>query len=135
MIRVGDLDRSLGFYVGLLGMTMFRREDYPEARFTLAFVGFGDAAGVTLELTHNWDITAYDHGAAFGHVALAVGNVATTCARLSAAGVAIVRARGSMVHVSPDRHAPEIIFFIADPDDYRVELVETAGQPEMKSPK
>lgn len=125
MIRVGDLSRSLGFYVDLLGMTLFRREDYPDGRFTLAFVGFGDAKTSTLlELTHNWDVTSYDRGNGFGHVALEVDNVAKSCDQLKEAGVKIVRPAGPMTHASLDRSRAEIIAFIEDPDGYRIELVE-----------
>ncbi len=99
MIRVGDLSRSPEFYVDHLGMTLFRREDYPDGRFTLAFVGFGDAKeSTTLELTHNWDITSYDRGNGFGHVALEVDNVTKACDQLKEAGVRIVRPAGPMAH-------------------------------------
>lgn len=125
MIRVGDLHRSLEFYVDLLGMTLFRREDYPEGRFTLAFVGFGDAKTSTLlELTHNWDTASYDRGNGFGHVALEVGSVVKACDHLKEAGVKIVRPAGPMAHASPERERAEIIAFIEDPDGYRIELVE-----------
>lgn len=125
MIRVGDLSRSLEFYVDLLGMTLFRREDYPDGRFTLAFVGFGDAKTSTLlELTHNWDSSSYDRGNGFGHVALEVDNVAKACDQLKEAGVNIVRPAGPMTLASPERTSLEIIAFIEDPDGYRIELVE-----------
>ncbi len=81
MIRVGDLDRSLAFYTEVLGMQLLRRSDYPEGRFTLAFVGYGqESEGAVLELTHNWDTTGYDLGNGFGHVALAVPDAAAACA-------------------------------------------------------
>lgn len=125
MIRVGDLSRSLGFYVDILGMKLFRREDYPNGRFTLAFVGYGNGEeSAMLELTHNWDTAHYSHGNGFGHLALNVDNIFTTCNRLAKSGVKIVRPPGPMGHSSPDRENAEIIAFIEDPDGYRIELVE-----------
>lgn len=125
MLRVGDLERSLAFYVDILGMTLFRREEYPSGRFTLAFVGYGsEMTAPAIELTHNWDSDSYDHGTAYGHVALAVPDARSACARLEACGARVLRAAGPMTHVSPQRTAPEVIAFIADPDGYRIELIE-----------
>lgn len=130
MIRVVDLERSIAFYTGPLGMELLRREDYPAGRFTLAFVGYDtDEAGAAIELTHNWDDTRYDHGTAFGHVALGVPDVEAACDRLDQAGVRILRKAGPMAISSPDRASPEIIAFVEDPDGYRIELVETRTIP------
>ena len=121
MIRVGDLDRSIGFYTGLLGMRLLRRTDYPEGRFTLAFVGYGEESNHTvIELTHNWDTESYDLGTGFGHLALGVADIAQTCAALAAAGAKIVRPPGPM------KHGSTIIAFVEDPDGYRIELIQTA---------
>lgn len=125
MLRVTDLDRSLAFYTGPLGMTLFRTEDYPEGRFTLAFVGYGsEATGAVIELTHNWDAGEYARGNAYGHIALAVLDAAAACGQLEAQGVKIVRPAGPMTFSSPDRTTPEVIAFIQDPDGYRIELIE-----------
>ena len=63
MLRVGNLERSLDFYTNVLGMRLLRKKDYPEGRFTLAFVGFQDEAdGAVIELTHNWDTDHYELG-------------------------------------------------------------------------
>jgi len=119
MIRVGDLDRSIDFYTRLLGMTLLRRQDFPEGRFTLAFVGYGDEAEHTvIELTHNWDTAAYDLGAGFGHLALGVPDIHAACATLAEAGATILRAPGPM------KHGSTVIAFVADPDGYRIELIE-----------
>ncbi len=124
MIRVADLDRSIAFYTDVLGMTLFRREDYPTGRFTLAFLGFGNEQdGSTVELTWNWDITAYDRGNAWGHIALAVDDVYAAAARFEAKGAKIVRPAGPMAHISPHRDGDEVIAFLEDPDGYRIELV------------
>lgn len=124
MIRVADLDRSIAFYTDILGMTLFRREEYPTGRFTLAFLGYGEEAeGATVELTWNWDITAYDRGNGWGHVALAVDDVYAACARLESRGAKVLRPAGPMAHVSPQRAGAEVIAFLEDPDGYRIELV------------
>ncbi|CDK98407.1 glyoxalase I, Ni-dependent [Magnetospirillum gryphiswaldense MSR-1 v2] len=119
MIRVGNLDASIDFYTRLLGMKLLRRQDYPDGRFTLAFVGYGDEADNTvIELTHNWDTASYDLGTGFGHVALGVPDIHATCAQLAQAGAKITRPPGPM------KHGSTIIAFIEDPDGYKIELIE-----------
>jgi lactoylglutathione lyase len=120
MIRVRDLDASLAFYTGQLGMTLLRKRDYPTGRFTLAFVGYGGEEDHTVvELTHNWDQKEpYALGTAFGHLAIAVPNVYRACERLKEAGVKIPRPAGPMAH------GGAVIAFIEDPDGYRIELIE-----------
>jgi len=120
MLRVKDLDASLDFYTGKLGMKLLRKRDYESGRFTLAFVGYGDETTHTVvELTHNWDQKEpYALGSAFGHLALAVPDVYKTCDRLAAAGVKIPRPAGPMAH------GGSVIAFIEDPDGYRIELVQ-----------
>lgn len=126
MLRVGDLERSLSFYTGKLGMRLFRREEYPSGRFTLAFVGYGDEhTGAAIELTYNWGREAYEQGSAFGHIALAVTDIKSTCATLEASGVRVVSPPGLMIFSSPTRTQTEVIAFIEDPDGYRIELIET----------
>jgi lactoylglutathione lyase len=127
MLRVRNLERSLSFYTQQLGMRLLRREEYPEGKFTLAFIGYGDErADTVIELTYNWDRDAYEHGTAFGHIALAVNDIEKVCHELQRADVKIVRPPGPMKSVSPDRSEPEIIAFIEDPDGYRIELIEVA---------
>jgi lactoylglutathione lyase len=119
MIRVGNLDRSIHFYTDLLGMKLLRRSDYPEGRFTLAFVGYGEEANNTvIELTHNWDTQSYELGGGFGHLALGVPDIYKACAELEKAGARIVRAPGPM------KHGSTIIAFVEDPDGYKIELIE-----------
>lgn len=119
MIRVHDLDASISFYTEILGMTLLRRKDYPDGKFTLAFVGYGDEeSGAVIELTHNWDHAPYDLGNGFGHIALGVGDIYGTCARIAAAGGKITRAPGPM------KHGTTVIAFVEDPDGYKIELIE-----------
>jgi lactoylglutathione lyase len=118
MLRVTDLDKSLEFYTRVLGMRLLRRKDFPEGRFTLAFVGYDteDKAAV-LELTHNWDTDRYELGNAYGHIAIGVGDVYQACDRIRAAGGRIVREPGPMKGTST------VLAFVEDPDGYRVELL------------
>ena len=120
MIRVRDLDKSLDFYTRLLGMKLLRKHDYPEGRFTLAFVGYGDEADTAVvELTHNWDqAEPYDLGDGWGHLALGVPDIYGTCEQLAAVGASIPRPPGPM------KHGTTVIAFIEDPDGYKIELIE-----------
>lgn len=119
MLRVGDLDRSIDFYTNVLGMQLLRRKDYPEGKFTLAFVGYGDESDHTvIELTHNWDTSSYDLGNGFGHIALAVEDAAAACAAIRQRGGNVVREAGPM------KHGTTVIAFVEDPDGYKIELIE-----------
>jgi lactoylglutathione lyase len=123
MLRVGNLERSLAFYRDLLGMRLLRRKDYPDGRFTLAFVGYGDEdRNTVIELTHNWDTERYDLGTGFGHVALGVEDVYKACADLKTKGAKVVREPGPM------KHGGSEIAFIEDPDGYRIELIQLRGR-------
>ncbi len=118
MIRVGDLDRSIGFYTEVLGMKLLRRKDYPEGRFTLAFVGYGDEAGNSvIELTYNWGVESYDLGSGFGHIALEVDDVYLAADEIKRRGGKILREAGPM------NAGTTIIAFVADPDGYPIELI------------
>ena len=119
MIRVGDLDKSIAFYTEILGMQLLRRTDFPEGRFTLAFVGYGsEEKEAVLELTHNWDTPRYELGNGYGHVALAVPDAAGACAQIKARGGRVVREAGPM------KHGNTIIAFVEDPDGYKIELIQ-----------
>lgn len=119
MIRVGDLDRSISFYTEVLGMKLLRRQDYPDGRFTLAFVGYGEESETAvLELTHNWDTAAYDLGNGFGHVAIAVPDAAAACSAIRQRGGKVVREAGPM------KHGTTVIAFVEDPDGYKIELIQ-----------
>ena len=120
MLRVNDLEQSLAFYTGVLGMKLLRRKDYESGRFTLAFIGYGDEeSSAVLELTHNWDTKSYSLGDAFGHVAIGTEDIYATCERIRAAGGKIVREPGPM------KHGTTVIAFVEDPNGYRIELIQT----------
>ena len=122
MLRVGNLERSLTFYTEVLGMRLLRRKDYPDGRFTLAFVGYGDESNSTvLELTHNWDTTSYEIGTGYGHIALGVDDIHATCGAMAAKGGRVVRPPGPM------KHGTTVIAFVEDPDGYKVELIQLAS--------
>ncbi len=119
MLRVGDLDRSIAFYTEVLGMRLLRRQDYPEGRFTLAFVGYGEESTQTvIELTHNWDIAAYDLGNGFGHIAVEVEDAAAACDAVRAKGGKVTREAGPM------KHGTTVIAFVEDPDGYKIEFIQ-----------
>jgi lactoylglutathione lyase len=120
MIRVGNLERSIQFYTEVLGMQLLRRQDYPEGRFTLAFVGYGpESEGAVIELTHNWDTESYDQGTAFGHIALEVPDAAAACAAIKAKGGKVIYEAAPMLF---DKSI--IIAFLEDPDGYKIELIQ-----------
>ena len=123
MIRVFDLEKSIEFYTGKLGMKLLRRKDYPSGEFTLAFVGYGDEeSNAVIELTHNWgQKEPYQLGTAFGHLALGVPDIYGTCERLAKDGVKIPRPPGPM------KHGGSVIAFIEDPDGYKIELIEKSN--------
>jgi lactoylglutathione lyase len=120
MLRVGDLQRSIGFYTQVLGMELLRTTDRPEQKYSLAFVGYGDERSqAVLELTHNYGVDRYDLGTAFGHIAIAVDDAYAACEKIRAAGGAITREPG------PVKGGTTVIAFVTDPDGYKIELIQT----------
>jgi len=118
MLRVADLDRSIQFYTEVLGMTLLRRKDFQEGRFTLAFVGYQpESSGSVIELTHNWDDGGYDMGNAFGHIAIQVADVYKACDLIRQKGGEITREAGPM------KGTDSILAFVKDPDGYSIELL------------
>lgn len=118
MLRVGDLERSIEFYTRVLGMKLLRRKDYPEGKFTLAFVGYGsEAETAVIELTYNWDTASYQLGEGYGHIAIEVDDVYAAVDELRSRGGKVIREAGPM------NAGTTIIAFIEDPDGYPVELI------------
>jgi len=118
MIRVGNLEKSIKFYTEILGMKLLRRKDYPDGKFTLAFVGYGDEKNSSvIELTHNWDTDTYDMGNGFGHLAIEVDDVYAAAGKISEQGGKIIREPGPM------NAGATIIAFVEDPDGYQIELL------------
>ncbi|WP_049629005.1 lactoylglutathione lyase [Cellvibrio sp. pealriver] len=118
MLRVGNLQKSIDFYTKTLGMTLLRQQDYPEGKFTLAFVGYGDEKNNTvIELTYNYGVESYDLGKGYGHIALGCDDVYATCDAIRVAGGKIVREPGPMLH------GTTILAFVEDPDGYKIELL------------
>jgi lactoylglutathione lyase len=118
MLRVGDLQRSIDFYTQVLGMQLLRQKEYPDGKFTLAFVGYGSEADNTvIELTYNWGVDSYDLGKGFGHIALEVDDVYQAAAEIRQRGGKILREAGPM------NAGTTIIAFVEDPDGYAIELI------------
>jgi lactoylglutathione lyase len=124
MLRVGDLDRSIDFYTRVLGMKLLRKKDYPDGKFTLAFVGYDtEDKTAVLELTYNWGTDNYDLGNAYGHIAIEVDDAYKACETIKANGGTVTREAGPM------KHGSTVIAFVQDPDGYKIELIQsgTAG--------
>lgn len=123
MIRVGDLDRSIRFYTDVLGMKLLRRKDYPDGKFTLAFVGYGpETEHAVVELTYNWGVDKYDLGNGFGHIALEVDDAYKACEDIKKRGGRVTREAGPM------KHGSTVIAFVEDPDGYKIELIQRGTQ-------
>ncbi len=118
MIRVGNLEKSIEFYQDILGLTLHRKTDYPDGKFTLAFLGAGGNSEPFLELTHNWETSSYEKGNAFGHVAFGVKDIYGTCEKIQSQGGKVTRPPGPM------KHGKSVIAFVEDPDGYKIELIE-----------
>jgi lactoylglutathione lyase len=119
MLRVGDLDRSIAFYTEMMGMSLLRKSDNTEYKYTLAFVGYGPESEQTvLELTYNWDTEHYDLGNAYGHIAIGVDDIYQVCQRMEQQGAEIYRKPG------PVKGGESIIAFVRDPDGYAIELIQ-----------
>lgn len=118
MLRVGNLEKSIKFYTEIMGMQLLRQKDYPDGKFTLAFVGYGDEKDNTaIELTHNWDTKSYEMGNGFGHLAIEVDDVYAACEKIKQQGGNIIREAGPM------NAGTTIIAFVKDPDGYEIELL------------
>jgi len=118
MLRVTDLDRSIAFYTEVLGMTLLRRKDYPDGKFTLAFLGYGpESQHTVLELTHNWEKDRYELGTAYGHIAIEVEDVYAAAERVRQRGGNVTREPGPM------KHGTTVLAFVEDPDGYKIELL------------
>jgi lactoylglutathione lyase len=119
MLRVGDLDRSIDFYTKILGMKVLRKHDYPDGKFSLAFIGYGDEKDHTvIELTHNWGVETYEMGNAYGHIAIEVDDAYAACEQVKQAGGKVIREAGPMMH------GTTVIAFIQDPDGYKIEFIQ-----------
>ncbi len=119
MLRVADLKRSIDFYTGVLGMQVLRQKEYPDGRFTLAFVGYGsEDKEAVLELTHNWDTSGYDLGTGYGHIALEVEDARKACDDVKKRGGRVTREAGPM------KHGTTVIAFVEDPDGYKIEFIQ-----------
>ena len=119
MLRVGDMQRSVRFYTEALGMKVLRTTDRPEQKYSLTFVGYDtEDRSAVLELTYNYGVSKYDLGGAFGHVAVAVPDVAGACDKVRASGGKVTREPG------PVKGGTSVIAFVEDPDGYKIEFIQ-----------
>ncbi len=123
MLRVGNLNNSLQFYTQVLGMKLLRQKDYPEGKFTLAFVGYQhESEGAVLELTHNWGTEKYDIGTGYGHIAIEVADAYQACDSVRKLGGRVIREAGPM------KHGTTVIAFVEDPDGYKIEFIQKKNE-------
>jgi len=119
MLRVANLDASIQFYTEVLGMRLLRQNEYPDGRFTLAFVGYAEESeSAVIELTWNWDQDSYEPGDGFGHIAIAVDDAYAMCDEIKQGDGNVVREAGPM------KHGSTVIAFVEDPDGYKIELIQ-----------
>jgi lactoylglutathione lyase len=119
MLRVGDLQRSIDFYTGVMGMKLLRQTERPEQKYSLAFVGYGaNPEQAEIELTHNHGVSTYELGTAYGHIAIGVADARAACEKIRAGGGTVTREAG------PVKGGTTVIAFVADPDGYKIELIE-----------
>ncbi len=119
MLRVGDLNSSIAFYTEVLGMKLLRRNDYPEGKFTLAFLGYqNEVDGAVLELTYNWGVESYELGNAYGHIAIEVDDAYKACERVKQRGGKVIREAGTR------QGSTTVLAFIEDPDGYQIEFIQ-----------
>lgn len=119
MLRVGNLPRSIAFYTEVMGMQLLRQHDYPDGKFTLAFVGHQpEKEGAVIELTYNYGVEHYELGTGYGHIAVEVDDAAAACARVRQQGGKVTREAGPM------KHGTTVIAFVEDPDGYKIEFIQ-----------
>lgn len=118
MIRVGNLQRSIDFYTNVLGMKLLRTMDFPEAKFTLAYLGYeSNPAQAELELTYNYGVESYELGKGYGHIALSTNDIYDFCEKIRAKGATITCEPGPM------KGSDIVLAFLRDPDGYSIELI------------
>ncbi|SFM55336.1 lactoylglutathione lyase [Nitrosomonas communis] len=119
MLRVGNLEKSIHFYTKIMGMKVLRQKEYPDGKFTLAFVGYqNESENAVLELTYNWGVEKYELGTAFGHIAIEVDDAYEMCEKVKNLGGKVTREAGPM------KHGSTVIAFIEDPDGYKIEFIQ-----------
>ncbi|MEO5695949.1 MAG: lactoylglutathione lyase [Burkholderiaceae bacterium] len=119
MLRVGNLQRSIDFYQKVMGMTLLRQTENESQKYSLAFLGYGsNPEHAELELTYNHGVDSYEHGSAYGHIAIAVPDIRAACDKIRDGGGNVTREPG------PVKGGTTVIAFITDPDGYKVELIE-----------
>jgi len=123
MVRVADIDKSLGFYCNKLGLKEVNRMEHKEGRFTLVFLAAPGDEDAQIELTYNWDPEVYDEGRNFGHLAYEVDDIYACCQALVDKGVVINR---------PPRDGH--MAFIRSPDNISIELLQKGDKLEIREP-
>ncbi|NSW74567.1 lactoylglutathione lyase [bacterium] len=118
MLRVSNLDESIKFYVDILKLKLVRKSDYPHGKFTLAFLSYDINEEPFLELTYNWETDKYNLGNGFGHIAIGVDDLYSTCEEITKKGGKITREPGPM------KGSKSLLAFVEDPNGYKIELLQ-----------
>ena len=118
MLRVSNLDESIKFYVDILKLKLVRKSDYPHGKFTLAFLSYDINEEPFLELTYNWETDNYNLGNGFGHIAIGVDDLYSTCGEITKKGGKITREPGPM------KGSKSLLAFVEDPNGYKIELLQ-----------
>jgi len=146
MLRIKDPEKSIDFYTKVLGMTILKKLDFPDFKFSLYFLAYlrneDDpvpennqerfaytlSQKAVLELTHNWgteddeDFSHHDGNSdprGFGHIGITVPDVYKACARFEELGVEFQK--------KPDDGNMKGLAFIKDPDGYWIEILSAKG--------
>ena len=117
MFMVTDLERSTRFYTEVFGMTVLRKQEFPQGRFSLVFLGYGpETENTVLEITHNWDTDAYTQGNAYGHIAIQCDDLEATCENVRTS-------EGELSSEPKQMTNGPIMAFARDPDGYSIEIL------------
>lgn len=123
MLRVVDLEKSIAFYTDIFGMSLLRQSENQEYEYTLAFLGYGNEdSNTVIELTYNWGKSEYEHGDAFGHLAIGVDDIYAVCDDIVKKGGDVYRAPG------PVKGGKTVIAFVRDPNGYAIELIQEGSR-------
>lgn len=126
MLNVKDIGRSVAFYRDMLGMNEIERETFPDGKFAVVYMGYGDKDRDTvIELTHDWENADYEHGTAYGNISLAVDDLYALERYLKDHGVKFLRPAGELPFAPMETGKKYVLARIVDPDGFQVELIQT----------
>jgi lactoylglutathione lyase len=117
--RITDIDRSVAFY-NALGFEEVGRIPIKDEAINVFMNQPGDGDMPRLELTYNFGVDAYEIGSGYGHIAITSEDLDATLARLADLGIKPEKPPYSV------REGGSRLVFVRDPDDYRIEIIESS---------